>query len=357
VPRRIPSATRIGERDGGVFLLDDASEERAVRAMIDPNPQNWERTVLEKVALKALDEQRRSRQWGALFKLLWFTFAFLVFAAAMGWLGRPDKEGAGSASLGKHTAVVDVEGVIGSESKASAERVIKGLNRAFKDSNTQGVLVRINSPAAARCRRATSTTRSGGCARSIPGTPIHAVVEDICASAATTSRWPPTASTSTRRACGLHRRDHGRASASSARWRSWASSGAPNTPARTRISSTRSSPRIRATASNAKQYAGRDPPAVHQGRRQGRQGRLKENPETFSGSSGAARRAWSCALADAFGSAEYVAREVFKAEKLVEFTGRGEPVRDACEALRRRLRRSLRACAATAARAAAMRLR
>ncbi len=59
--------------------------------MTDPNQPNWERTVLEKVALKAIDEQRRARQWGALFKLLWFTFAFLVFDALMGWIGRPER--------------------------------------------------------------------------------------------------------------------------------------------------------------------------------------------------------------------------------------------------------------------------
>ena len=61
--------------------------------MTDPNQPNWERTVLEKVALKAIDEQRRARQWGVLFKLLWFTFAFLVLAALLGWIGRPDIEG------------------------------------------------------------------------------------------------------------------------------------------------------------------------------------------------------------------------------------------------------------------------
>ena len=149
--------------------------------MIDPNQQHWERTVLEKVALKALDEQRRSRQWGALFKLLWFTFAFLVLAAAMGWVGRPDKE-SGGASLGKHTAVVDVEGVIGSESKASAERVIKGLNRAFKDSNTQGVLVRINSPGGSPVQAGYINDEIRRLRAKYPNTPIHAVVEDICAS-------------------------------------------------------------------------------------------------------------------------------------------------------------------------------
>ena len=34
--------------------------------MIDPASPQWERAVLEKVALEAIREQRRTRQWNAL---------------------------------------------------------------------------------------------------------------------------------------------------------------------------------------------------------------------------------------------------------------------------------------------------
>ena len=115
-----------------------------------PSAPDWERSLLEKVALQAIQEQRRARQWGALFKLLWFILAFTILAAVLGWFGRPEKDASsGSMSLGRHTALVELEGVIGPESKASAERVIKGLNRAFKDANTAGVVLRINSPGGA----------------------------------------------------------------------------------------------------------------------------------------------------------------------------------------------------------------
>ena len=93
----------------------------------DPQTPNWERTVLEKVALQAVQEQRRARQWGLLVKLLWLALLFLIVAGALGWIGRgSDKEAnaAGSVGAGKHTAVVDVEGVIAAEGKASAERII-----------------------------------------------------------------------------------------------------------------------------------------------------------------------------------------------------------------------------------------
>ena len=86
--------------------------------------------MLEKVALRALDEQRRTRQWNAMFRLMWFGLALLVFAAVMGWIGKPDKDTV-AASAGRHTALVDLEGVIAPGTKASAERMIKALDRAF----------------------------------------------------------------------------------------------------------------------------------------------------------------------------------------------------------------------------------
>ena len=37
--------------------------------MTDAGPPDWERAVLERVALKAIEEQRRARHWRALFNL------------------------------------------------------------------------------------------------------------------------------------------------------------------------------------------------------------------------------------------------------------------------------------------------
>ena len=117
--------------------------------------------------------------FGILFQLLWLTFAFLVLASFLGWIGRPDKEHATSMSTGKHTAVVDVEGVIGVESKASAEKLIKGLNRAFKDSNTQGVVLRINSPGGSPVQAGHVNDEIRRLRAKYPNIPLHAVVEDL----------------------------------------------------------------------------------------------------------------------------------------------------------------------------------
>src|SRR5579859_2239799 len=118
-------------------------EGRAGHAMTDSVPPSWERATLEKIALKALDEQRRARQWSALFKVLWFILAFLLISAWLGWIGKPDKESI-SASGTRHTALIDLDGIIAPDGKTSADKIIKALNRAFKDGGTQGVVLRIN---------------------------------------------------------------------------------------------------------------------------------------------------------------------------------------------------------------------
>ena len=91
--------------------------------MTDPTPPQWERAVLERVALKALEEQRRARQWSALFKLLFFLLAFTIVAGWLGWIGRGEKEAAAAAG-GKHTAVVDLQGVIAPEGNGRTERPV-----------------------------------------------------------------------------------------------------------------------------------------------------------------------------------------------------------------------------------------
>ena len=286
----------------------------------DPLPPQWERAVLEKVALKALDEQRRARQWSALFKLLWFGFAFLVFAAWMGWLGKPDKDSLTAGGIGRHTAVVSLEGVIGVESKASAEKLIKGLNRAFKDSNTQGVLLRINSPGGSPVQAGQVNDEIRRLRAKYPNTPIYAVVQDLCASggyyvaAATDKIFVDKASlvgsigvimngfgfTGTMEKLGIERRAY-----TAGENKDFLDPFAPENPAQ-------------------KEYAQKMLAEIHQQFidvvRKGRGTRLKETPEIFSGLIWTGQKSIELGLADGLGSTESVARDVIKAERLVDYT-------------------------------------
>src|ERR1035437_4771467 len=104
------------------------------------NGENWERGVIEKLAMAALKEQRRARLWGVFFKLLTFAYLTVVLVLAMDW--KVDGE---SLSGGKHTALVEISGVIAARGDASADQVTSALQTAFKDKNTQAVVLRINS--------------------------------------------------------------------------------------------------------------------------------------------------------------------------------------------------------------------
>jgi protease-4 len=67
--------------------------------------------------------------------------------------------------------------------------------------------------------------------------------------------------------------------------------------------------------------------------RQGRGKRLKETPDMFSGLVWSGARSIELGLADALGSLDYVAREVVKAEEIVDFT----PQEGLAERLARRI--------------------
>ncbi len=289
--------------------------------MTDAGPPQWERAVLEKVALKALEEQRRSRQWSALFKLLWFILAFMILSAWLGWIGRPDRDSM-SSGVGKHTALVDLDGIIAPDTKASAEKVIKSLNRAFKDADTQGVVLRINSPGGSPVQAGYINDEMRRLRAKYPSTPLIAVVQDLCASGgyyvavAADRIYVDKASlvgsigviigsfgfTGAMEKLGVERRAY-----ASGENKDFLDPFLPENPAQ-------------------REHAQRMIAEIHQQFvnvvRQGRGKRLKETPEMFSGLVWTGERSVELGLADGLGSLDYVAREVIKAEKVVDYSPR-----------------------------------
>src|SRR5688572_23319349 len=140
-----------------------------------PGP-NWERQMIEKIALAALDEQRRARRWGILFKSLTFIYLFVLLFIGMGWFGKKDS------SPGRHTALVEINGVISPSGSASADNINAGLQEAFKDKRTQGVILRINSPGGSPVQAGYINDEIRRLRTKYPDIPLYAVVEDICAS-------------------------------------------------------------------------------------------------------------------------------------------------------------------------------
>src|SRR5258706_5424777 len=142
------------------------------------SPQGaWERDLGTKLASAALREQRRARLWGIFFKLLTFVYLSLFVLAVMDWKVRPDMGGSK-----KHTAMVDLNGVIAPGSDASAEKITTALQAAFKDKNTQGVVLRINSPGGSPVQSQTIYDEMRRLRKKYPDIPLYVVVEDVCAS-------------------------------------------------------------------------------------------------------------------------------------------------------------------------------
>jgi len=279
--------------------------------------EGWERKVLEKVALAAIAEQRAARRWGIVFKSLILIYLFVVLFVGMGWLKR-----AGEKTLGKHTALVELRGVISADSQASADNMTSGLDAAFKDGNTQGVILRINSPGGSPVEAGHINDEIRRLRAKYPNIPLYAVVEDICASggyyvaAATDKIYVDKASivgsigvvmdgfgfTGTMEKLGVERR-----ALAAGENKTFLDPFSPLNPAQ-------------------KAYAENMLEEIHQQFisvvRNGRGKRLKESPEIFSGLVWVGQKSIELGLADGLGSVDSVARDVIKAEDVVDFTPR-----------------------------------
>jgi protease-4 len=287
--------------------------------MADLDPRStgdgWERNVLEKVALAAIAEQRTARRWSMAFKMLVMIYLFLVLFLGMGWLKK-----AGDKSTGKHTAMVELRGVIASEGQASADNVTSGLQAAFKDSNTVGVVLRINSPGGSPVQAGYINDEIKRLRGLYPNIPLYAVVEDICASGgyyvavAADKIYVDKASivgsigvvmdgfgfTGTMEKLGVERR-----AIAAGENKKFLDPFSPVNPAH-------------------KAFAEKMLAEIHEQFitvvRQGRGKRLKETPELFSGLVWVGPKSIELGLADALGSVDSVARDVIKAEDVVDFT-------------------------------------
>jgi len=136
----------------------------------------WERKALEKIALAGVAEQRRARRWGIFFKLLGFAYLTWIILLVTGW------KAAEAPGAEKHTALVEIDGLIAPGSDASADRITSALQAAFEDERTQGVVLRINSPGGSPVQAQTIYDEMRRLRKKYPKIPLYAVVEDLCAS-------------------------------------------------------------------------------------------------------------------------------------------------------------------------------
>ncbi|OOZ42222.1 S49 family peptidase [Solemya pervernicosa gill symbiont] len=143
----------------------------------DQNSEGWERDLLNRLAFASINEQRRARRWGIFFKLL-----LVLYLVGLLFLSVPSLQEGATLKDEKHTALVELEGVIAAGSKASADNIVTGLRDAFEDENTAGVILRINSPGGSPVQSGYINDEIVRLREKYPDTPFYAVISDICAS-------------------------------------------------------------------------------------------------------------------------------------------------------------------------------
>jgi len=136
----------------------------------------WERRVITKLAQASLNEQKRARRWSIFFKFL--VFAYITFVLFM--FLEPDMSKAQMAE--KHSALVELQGIIADDETASADNITSALRSAFEDAKTKGIILRINSPGGTPVQAGYIYDEIVRLREKYPETPLYAVVSDMAAS-------------------------------------------------------------------------------------------------------------------------------------------------------------------------------
>ncbi|MDB5907693.1 MAG: family peptidase [Massilia sp.] len=278
------------------------------------NP-NWERETLEKLLFATLKEQRAARRWSIFFKLTIIGVALFSLWAYFGFSTGSDME-----SLGKHTALIEIDGGIESDGSGSADSVIPSLNKAFSDVGSVAIVLRINSPGGSPVQAGMIVDEILRLRKGYPAKPVYVVVDEICASggyyiaAAADKIFVNKASiigsigvvmdgfgfTGTMDKLGVERR--------------------LLTAGENKGFLDPFSPQSEKQKAHAQAMLNE----IHQQFigvvRAGRGKRLKETPDMFSGLFWSGAKAIDMGLADGFGSVDSVAREVVKVEDIVDYT-------------------------------------
>jgi protease-4 len=278
-------------------------------------PPGWERATFEKLMFATLEEQRTARRWRSFIRLAWLAFfVFLVWAVVHRGAPSTDKST-------PHTAVIEIKGEISSDSEASAENVVSAMRAAFEDEGAQALVLLINSPGGSPVQAGIINDEIRRM-RAKYNKPIYAVVEESCASAAyyiaaaTDKIFVDKASivgsigvlmdgfgfTGLMDKLGIERR-----LMTAGENKGFLDPFSPQTVKQL-------------------EYAQTMLDQIHQqfiaAVKAGRGKRLKETPELFSGLFWTGQQAVELGLADQFGNLDFVAREVVKAEDLVDYTQR-----------------------------------
>jgi protease IV len=276
--------------------------------------EGWEREVLERLAFASLQEQRTKRRWSIFFRFLAFGYLALLFVAF------GDVGGAGAHTGERHTALIDLNGVIEVGGDASAESLLASLHDAFEEQHAVGVVLRVNSPGGSPVQSSIIHDEIKRLRTKHPEKALHVVVEDVCASggyfvaSAADKIFVNRASvvgsigvlmdgfgfTGSMDKLGIERR--------------------LLTAGENKGFLDPFSPKDERQRKHAQTLLNDIHQQFIQVVRSGRGKRLKESSDMFSGLMWTGQQSVALGLADDFGTVDSVARDIFKAEKVIDYT-------------------------------------
>ena len=275
----------------------------------------WERATLEKLAFATLKEQRSARRWKIFFRMAWLVLIALIAYAAL------RQASPGVSKTAPHTAVVDIKGEIAADAEASAESVVAAMRSALEDEGSRALVLLINSPGGSPVQAGIINDEIVRL-KAKHNKPIYAVVEETCASAAyyiaaaADDIFVDKASivgsigvlmdgfgfTGTMEKLGVERR-----LLTAGENKGFLDPFSPQTE-------------------KQRAYAQAMLDQIHQQFiavvKAGRGERLQITPDVFSGLFWTGQQAVDMGLADKLGNLDYVAREVVKAEDIIDYTRR-----------------------------------
>lgn len=296
-------------------MSDNIRNDGESRLAANPTASNWERETLEKLVFATIKERRAARRWSIFFRLAFLVVLIVGLWTYLGLSFSSDDE-----NLGRHTALIEINGEIEAEGSGSADNVIPSLNKAFADPGSAAVVMRIDSPGGSPVQAGIIVDEIRRLKKGYPDKPLYVVVDEICASggyyiaAAADKIYVNKASivgsvgvlmdsfgfTGTMEKLGVERR----------LMTAGANKGFldPFSP----------------QSEKHREHAQEMLNEIHQQFisvvRTGRGSRLKETPETFSGLYWTGAKAVDMGLADGFGTVDTVARDIVKAEDIVDYT-------------------------------------
>ncbi len=143
----------------------------------DAPRRSWD-GVAEQFARDMLRDRRAERRWRIFFRLAWL---LLVLVMAYALIANRNRA---SSPTGPHTALIEIRGEIGAGNEASAENLVPSIKSAFEDVNAKAVVLRINSPGGSPVQAGIVNDEIRRLKALHKDKKVYAVVEETCASGA-----------------------------------------------------------------------------------------------------------------------------------------------------------------------------